>query len=62
MWTYVFALMADVNPAPETPDVGTVVWALVTIIAFVVGLLWAFIRLSNRREKEYRERRTHEVE
>ena len=62
MWTNVFALVADANPAPGTPHDGTVVWTLVITIVVIVGLLWAFIRISNRKEKEYKERRTHEVE
>jgi len=62
MWINVFALVADVNPAPGTPSEGAVVWALVISIAIVLGTLWTFIRISNRKEKEYRERRTREVD
>ena len=62
MWTNVFALVAEVNPAPGVPHDGTVVWALVIAIVVVLGIVWAFIRISNRKEKEYRERRTHEVD
>jgi len=62
MWTNVFALLADVNRTPDAPHDGVVIWALVIVIVVVVGLVWAFVRISNRKEKEYRERRTHEVE
>lgn len=63
MWTNVFGLVAEAtSPAPGAPHDGTVVWALVIAIVVAVGIVWAFIRISNRKEKEYRERRTHEVE
>ena len=60
MWTNAFALVADANTAPGAP-IGPVVWALVIATVVVLGLVWAFVRISNRKEKEYRERRTHEV-
>src|SRR5262249_452532 len=61
MWTNVFALVAA-NPEPGMPHDGTLVWALVIAIAVAMGIVWAFIGISNRKEKKYRERRTHEVD
>ena len=62
MWANIFAFVADVNRAADAPHDGTFVWALVVVIVVVLGSVWAFIRISNRKEKEYRERRTHEVD